>query len=461
MCTSILIGKNAFYKNTAVIARNEDCAENVTCKLMRPMHSPFYSALRPGDIWTLENGLKVPVPDKAYKYCSIPDSSVRADTFEERGINEKGVAMSATNSMGISNKALRCDPVAGTGIEESIIVTLILPQIDSALQGVELLGEYVEKYGASEANGISFADADEAWYMEIGSGHHWIAVRVPDDCYLFVANSMRIHDVDLNDTRNVRCSKGLYEFTKSNKLLEAPDKENFNFSAAFGFQGKMDDPQGNPYYNADRIWLAQYILNPDKFQAPRDMLGQYPLFLEPESKITLDTVTKILRADYKGTELEDKAERLIGTVKTMESHIIFFDKKLSEEIPSCTGGVIWQSIGTPVYSRYMCVIPEITEFTPPYHDDTDGGVFWTVQLIAACCSALGQGYANKIKREIKKCEENYFNRYYELTENYSGDDLVRMLTKYCGDSLENNVCELNSLRNQCLKQFINSGKDLV
>lgn len=473
MCTSILIGKNASYDNVNIIARNEDCATGSTNKIMRPMRSPFYSSFKGGN-WLLGNGLEVEVPSKAYKYCSIPDANGDDEKedftdigdhyfFEARGINEKGVAISATNSMGINEKANNCDPVVRPGIEESIIVTLILPQIESAVEGVELLGKYVEEYGASEANGICFSDMNEVWYMEIGSGHHWIAVRVPDDSYLIVANSMRIHDVNLNDTKNIRCSKNLYEFTENNQLLENPDKENFNFSAAFGFQEKMDDPKGNPYYNVDRIWLAQYILNPNKKQNPRNMINQYPLFMKPENKLTLEKVAEVLRSDYRGTELEGKADRFIGTVKTVESHIIIIDKQLRESIPSCTGSIIWQVFGTPIYSRYVCIIPEITNIPAPYYNDSniydEKSIFWTIQLIAACATNLGQEYANKIRNEIGKYEKKYFKEYHVLIEHFKNDNLLHKLKEYCDDSLKNNVSELNSLCNNCLTQFINNNKD--
>ncbi len=475
MCTSILIGKNSFYKNATVIARNEDFAVGVANKIIRPMRSPLYNSIKE-ETWTLGNGLEVAVPHKAYKYCSMPDADgdnekvESADIgdhyfFEARGINEKGVAMSATNSMGINEKAKQCDPVVRVGIEESIIVTLILPQIESAIEGVELIGKYVEKYGASEANGICFSDLNEVWYMEIGSGHHWIAVKVPEDSYLIVANSMRIHGVNLNDTKNIRYSKNLYEFAKDNNLLENINKENFNFSAAFGFQEKMDDPKGNPYYNVDRIWLAQHILNPSKKQTPRDMLNMYPLFMKPENKITLEKVAEVMRSDYKNTELEGIADRFIGTVKTMESHIIIIDEKLCKAIPSFNGGIIWQTVGTPIYSHYLCIIPEITNISSTYYNGTnvynEDSMFWTSQLIAACSTSLGQEYANKIKKEIKEYDKKFFKQYYTLIENSENNNLIHKLKEYCDNSLKNNASESNSLCNNCLTQFIRSNKDLI
>lgn len=472
MCTSILIGKDASDRGCTVIARNEDCKTGGTNKLIYPMREPLYASLN--GCWTLGNGMKVDVPDKAYRYCSLPDADgineKAADTdigdhyfFEARGINEKGAAISATNSMGINEKAMLADSTVTHGIDESVITTLILPQIESALDGVELLGKYVEKYGASEANGICFSDADEVWYMEIGSGHHWIAVKVPDDSYLIVANSMRIHDVNLEDTDNIRYSKGIYEFVKNNKLLKDPDKKRFNFSEAFGFQESMTDPKNGLFYNVDRIWLAQHILNPNTKQPPEDMSHQYPLFMKPENKISLETVAKVLRADYRGTELEGKADRLIGTVRTVESHMIAINETCFKNTSPCINSVIWQTIGTPIYSGYLCIIPEITDIPEPYRSGTDkydkNSVFWTNQLIAACCSSLGQEAADEIRKKAEETEEKYFQQYYELTENPKGD-IKRALQDFSNQSLINNINETNDLCSKIVTAFVRAAKDI-
>lgn len=41
------------------------------------------------------------------------------------------------------------------------------------------------------AGSFAIADATDAWVMEIFSGHHWIAGRVPDDHALVQGNSVR------------------------------------------------------------------------------------------------------------------------------------------------------------------------------------------------------------------------------------------------------------------------------
>ena len=42
--------------------------------------------------------------------------------------------------------------------------------------------------------------------MEIGSGHHWVAMRIPDDSYAVVANQLAIQEIDFNDAKT-SCSQ--------------------------------------------------------------------------------------------------------------------------------------------------------------------------------------------------------------------------------------------------------------
>ena len=64
------------------------------------------------------------------------------------------------------------------GIGEEDIVSVVLPYIHSAREGVMRLGSLLEKYGTYEMNGIAFSDKNEIWWLETIGGHHWIARRV-------------------------------------------------------------------------------------------------------------------------------------------------------------------------------------------------------------------------------------------------------------------------------------------
>lgn len=44
-------------------------------------------------------------------------------------------------------------------------------------------------------NSIAFQDVDEIWWLETVGGHHWIARRVPDDCYVIMPNQLGLDNL--------------------------------------------------------------------------------------------------------------------------------------------------------------------------------------------------------------------------------------------------------------------------
>lgn len=167
----LIVGKGASVDGSIMIARNEDFGINNWNKHLAYRPQQINEA---GD-WTLGNGLVVPMPTQFYAYSAIPDwDALTVDKdgkyYEERGINQYNVAVSATTSAEVNDKAAKADPLVKPGIIEAVIPTLILPQVKTAKEGVELLGQYIEEYGAGEGNSLYIADVNEAWLFEIGSG---------------------------------------------------------------------------------------------------------------------------------------------------------------------------------------------------------------------------------------------------------------------------------------------------
>ena len=87
------------------------------------------------------------------------------------------------------------------------MLDVVLPRVKSAREGVEFLVKVIEEKGSAEGNVVVFADQNETWYMEILSGHQYVAVKVPEDKYAVFANTYYLGHVDLNDKENVIASK--------------------------------------------------------------------------------------------------------------------------------------------------------------------------------------------------------------------------------------------------------------
>ena len=451
-CTGLIVGKGASVDGSIMIARNEDFGINNWNK---------HLAYRPQQInekgdWTLGNGLVVPMPTQFYAYSAIPDwDALTVDKegkyYEERGINQYNVAVSATTSAEVNEKAAKADPLVKPGIIEAVIPTLILPQVKTAKQGVELLGQYIEEYGAGEGNSLYIADVNEAWLFEIGSGHHWIAVKVPDDSYAMIANGLRIHGVDL-DAQDVMHSEGLLDFVKQHKLLDKPDASSFNFAKAFGVIGDV--------YNVDREWLGQSMLTPSQVQDTREQ--QYPLFMKPDDKISVKDVASVLGSTYEGTKLADKGERPIRVERQLESHII----QLRPDMPQEFQGIIWQSYGVLSESVLVPLYTSLQEYPMPYTVGTDtysdDSAYWQFRSLTALATANPDKYLPMLKatwdKEESKLYKQVSNMDMLLKDMYSQDKAtaVEMASDFSYGQLQRTLSMATEIRYKMMTDLTKS-----
>lgn len=395
-CTSVFAGKDATKDGSTLIARNEDMDSAWTKKFEVFPRTEY----KKEDVEVFYNGLEVPRPEIGLKYFALPDWDPSYGPYKEAGINEKGVAITATNSAYMNDKAKEADPLVDEGIGETHIPSLILPRATSAKEGVKILGEMIEKYGAMEANGLAISDKDEVWYIEIGSGHHWVAVRVPDDKYVVVANQLRIDNIDKYE--DVLMSEGLRDFVYENGLLK--EDEELDFAKAFGKLGEK--------YNTRREWGAQKLLSPSINQ--KATKERYPLFLKPDEKLSEKDVMEVLRYKYQGTKYDPElpnveGERTIGVDRTMESHII----QMRQDMPVELSGVMWLAVGNPEYSTYVPFYAGMTETPDSYKKGTDTydseSAYWSFRGAAALAQTNEAIYG----KSVKEFWNNYENQMIE------------------------------------------------
>lgn len=206
-CTSILVGKKSSLDGTIMIGRNEDA------KAAWPKHFVVHQRGELGDQFiSKETKVQIPLPTPSFKYTATPEWTSKAGLFEEDGINEFNVAMSATESAYSNDLVLGFDPLVENGLNEEGMITVVLPFVKTAREGVQRLGKLIAQYGTGETNGVLFADDQEAWYFESGAGHYWVAQRIPDDAYAVVGNQLAIQEVDFNDSHNFLYHPGIQEF---------------------------------------------------------------------------------------------------------------------------------------------------------------------------------------------------------------------------------------------------------
>ncbi|EHL95904.1 putative dipeptidase A [Lentilactobacillus parafarraginis F0439] len=378
-CTTILVGKNASYDGSTIIARNEDAGTAVNPKkfvVVQPEDQPqtYHAKL---------SGFNNQLPDNPQRYTAVPDATDDQGIWGEAGVNAQNVAMSATETITTNPRILGADPLVKNGFGEEDLLTITLPYIDSARSGVKRVGELLEKYGTYESNGIIFSDVNEIWYMETAGGHHWVAERIPDDAYVIAPNQTGIQEVDFNDPAHFMYSKDLKAFVSAHHLNLG---NGFNFRNIFGSNTQLDR-----HYNTPRAWFGQRYFNPDSVEDKSPMSNDLPFIAHANRKMTIEDLKYVLSSHYQdtpydpftpGTDSEKMPFRPIGFNRNQELSII----QLRPNVPSEYSAIQWLAFAsnvantlTPFYAN-VDVAPDSYRNTTKLVDSQNA--YWVNRLIS-------------------------------------------------------------------------------
>ncbi|WYX00389.1 C69 family dipeptidase [Proteus vulgaris] len=351
-CTTLLAGTEATNDGSYIIARSADSdalkAQHFVIHPAKTNQTGIYSTKEHNGV----NNFTYPLPKNSLRYTTVPNW--KTQLHGATGFNELGVGVSGTESIFASPQALAFDPyVEDTGITEDDIPDVLLSRAKTAREAIELLGSIIEKQGAGEGFGVAVVDKNELWYLETGTGHHWVAQKLPKDKYFATGNQGRLQFYDIKRD-DVLGSKNLVEFAIE-KGLYNPEKEGvFNFSKAY----TRDDERVRTY-NDPRVWIIQQQFNPSLKQAVDDGRNFAPL-LTPEKKVSVEEAKAMLRNHFEGTEHDPYTNGLngkepwrpISVFRTYEAHVM----QVRPELPQEIGEVTYVGLG----------MADLTAFVPYY-----------------------------------------------------------------------------------------------
>lgn len=377
-CTTVLVGKKASIDGSTIISRNDDGHEALDPQrfvVVQPEEQPrHYQAVI--------SGVKVELPDNPMRYTSMPNSILTNGIWPAAGINSENVAMSATETITTNPRIQGLDPYVEGGIGEEDIVTLVLPYIHSAKEGVERLGSLLKEYGTYEPNGIAFSDQDEVWWLETIGGHHWAAVRIPDDAYVVAPNRMNIDAFDF-DSEDTLCSDDLKDLIEDNHLN--PDFEGYNLRHIFGSSSIKDTVYNNP-----RAWYGQKYFTPEVEQDPMDQ--DLPFICRANRKISIEDVKFVLSSHFEntkydpygdGTEAEKTLIRPIGINRNHNVHIL----QIRNNVPAEIAGVHWLAYGANTFNTVVPFYSNVND-TPGCYKNATGTFDLNNMYWLSCATAL-------------------------------------------------------------------------
>ena len=414
-CTTILVGKNASYDGSTLMARNEDSGaghfEPKKMIVVQPESQPRHYQ-------SVISKVEIDLPEQPMRYTAMPNALPDKGVWGEAGINACNVAMTETETITSNPRVLGADPLVKGGIGEEDMLTIVLPYIRSAREGVLRLGALIERYGTYEMNGVGFQDLNEIWWFESIGGHHWMAKRVPDDSYVVMPNQQGIDVFDFVDAygpaRDHLCDDDLADFVARHHLDLAMcgDKPKacarFDARAAFGSHSDSDHS-----YNTPRAWFMGRYLCPTKYRWEGDnadftpQSDNIPWSFVPERKVTVEDVKYILSSYYQGTpynpyaHAEDPRKGIYRTIGINRTGVMGICQ-IRSDVPDALKGVEWICFGSTSFDTVLPVYTNVAKL-PKYLTDVTTDVstenfYWGSRLIGALADAHYPACISHIER---------------------------------------------------------------
>lgn len=285
-------------------------------------------------------------------------------SYTEFGTNEKGLSVSATETISGNAEVKKIDPnvqekVDGVvGIEETDIPTILLAEAASAREGIELLAKIYDEYGAYFDSGIFVCDQKETWYIENCSGTQYVAIKLNEDLIFLEPNIAVIGLVDLNDTDNVIASEKLIEVAQqAGTFVGDADKNIIDFRASYANLGTEESPRVGTPRMADGL----KFLDKDSDYTPADLFADNTKFTISNVKdgklVPFYTNIKVDRKLTKDDVFNYYKLSSIGKPSNQEIEIF----QLFKDEPVETGTVGWVGVGNMSNNVFIPYYPMLLE----------------------------------------------------------------------------------------------------
>lgn len=442
-CCGVYVGSEQSANGSTYVGRSEDIGK-LYDKVFEVRSAADHAD---GEMYEDTYGFSMPYPAHTYRYTVMRDSvemgesvvdangNLVREAYGEVGMNENGVAMSATVSTANNEKAEAADPLVETGICEISLNSVVLMTAESARDGVEKLAKIIDTYGSGECNSFTISDANEVWDFETLSGHQYVAVKMPADKVSVNPNMVVMNEIDVSDTENVIASDALISLPLENGFLvssqkgEAADEKitKIDIQKTYG-----SEDFGNGQYF--RYWQGVNYLNEALSEtvsveregeaAPE---GPFNMLFEADRKLTTYEVLRLLAYRGEGTEYaaDNNPENnpngtAIGNERQAECHIF----EIRSDMPEALATVQWQamsraefSVYLPYYSNLLTDTSEIfqTEYSTDAEnieevlDDADfpaeTSAYWVFTAINDLCDNDRVRYGTNVKLYWEKYQK--------------------------------------------------------
>ncbi len=340
------------------------------------------------------------------------------------------------------------------------LMRLALQRSSTAREAIKCMAELVEEYGYnSSGETLTICDPNEAWIMEIiGKGPErkgavWVALRIPDDCICAHANLSRIRQIPMGKT-SIN-SKNLKKLSKPEiDCVYAYDVISFAREQGF-FTGKDEDFSfrdaycpidfENVRYADARVWsfFRHHRTDMDQYlpyiNGEFDKCDHLPLWVKPDSKLSLRDLQQDMRDHFEGTPLDMTSDMTAGPwgmpirplpmhFKDSDSLAYFRERPIATQqsgftmtcqmrswLPNDVGGVTWfncDDADMVAYVPLYCCITQVPDcFRPennPRAEFSDQSAFWMNNWVANMVYPRYSMMIGDLRKAQKELEDYYF-----------------------------------------------------
>ena len=338
-CTGYYVGKQASASGHTIIGHTVDAWNTAQAKQVVYPHSE-----EPGRTVTV-GANEVPLPDVTYQYTSTPFIE---GLWDNAVANEMGVTMTGSVTTYISDGIKAADPYVQDGASETWISGYIAAVSATAREAVENYGKIMETYGSSESNTFMIADQQEAWYLESYSGHQWVAVKMPEDAVAVFGNECMLGSVaDYEEGESLLHSEGLFSVPEAAGQTVLDEAGNVDLFATYVGARNLNAGANR------RTWYGHELLAPSTAE-DYAMTTRYPLFYQPDEKVSLSDIFELTRSRFEGTQWDPEETgrpdiRVIGIERQVNCSAI----EIYDDLPAAMSAVTWTTRAMSICSRPM------------------------------------------------------------------------------------------------------------
>ena len=351
-CMLFAAGKNATATGRVLVAHNEDDGGYM---VVRHGYVPAADWSEDAVLPAEPGCAAIPqVPHTLGFYWSEVRNPERGMSNADTFYNECGVLVTSDNCAHSREDVEDASRLTEGGISFNLR-RIAAERAHSAREAIGILIELVEKYGyAPSGRAYTVADKDELFMIQIVSGKHYVAARVPDDMAVVMPNHYTFHRLDEfeemyypKDIITYAMDKGWYVPAVSGCY------DDFDFARAYQAEGSWMGP-----VNVNRQRLGLQRVTGEHWEP--DMEKGMPFAVRPNRKLSVEDMAALLAEHYEGDELDvrtnpsgsphDCGARRTCSADTIEAYVCDF-----KENPYLT--TMWVAEGRPCTQFWLPVFP--------------------------------------------------------------------------------------------------------